>query len=96
MKKYEIMYILKADLDDAARKSEIEKIHGYLTNNGCKIAKVDEWGVRELAYPINKEKKGYYVIIKITCETADAIKEFDRLTKFDSAVLRTLTTVDVD
>ncbi len=93
MKKYEIMYILKADLDDAARKAEIEKLHGYLTKGGAKIASVNEWGLRDLAYPIKKQNKGYYVVITITCESVESTKEFDRLQKIDSAVLRTLITV---
>ena len=54
MKKYEIMYILKADLDDASRKGEIEKLHGLLTKGGATIANVNEWGLRDLAYPIKK------------------------------------------
>ena len=64
MKKYEIMYILKASLDDAARKAEVDKLHGIITSNGGKIADVNEWGLREFAYPIKKETKGYYVVIK--------------------------------
>lgn len=96
MKKYEIMYILKADLDDAARKAEMDKLHGHLTKAGAKIAKVIEWGVKDLAYPIKKQDKGYYVIIKIECESAESTKEFDRLTKIDSNVLRQLITVDQD
>ena len=53
MKKYEIMYIVKADLDEAARKAEIEKLHAILTDNGSKITNVNEWGLRDFAYPIN-------------------------------------------
>lgn len=94
MKKYEIMYILKSDLDDAARKAEIEKLHGYLTSAGTKITNVNEWGLRDLAYPIKKQNKGYYVVIKIECETVEETKEFDRLSKIDNNVLRYLITVD--
>ena len=94
MKKYEIMHILKADLDDASRKGEIEKLHGLLTKGGATIANVNEWGLRDLAYPIKKQTKGYYVVIKIQTESADAFKEFDRLSKIDPAVLRYLITVD--
>ncbi len=95
MKKYEIMYILKADLDDAARKAEMEKLHGYLTKGGAKITNVDEanWGLRDLAYEIKKQTKGYYVVLTIECESAEATKEFERLQKIDSNVLRTLITV---
>lgn len=93
MKKYEIMYILKAGLDDAARKAEVDKLHGIFTSNGGKIADVNEWGLREFAYPIKKETKGYYVVIKIEADNV-ALNEFDRITRFDNNVLRTLVTVD--
>lgn len=95
MKKYEIMYILKSSLDDAARKAEIEKLHGILTSNGGKIANVNEWGLRELAYEIKKETKGFYVVVKVETDSV-ALKEFDRLTRFDNNVLRTLVLVDQD
>ena len=49
MKKYEIMYILKADLEEAARKAEIEKLHSILEVRGGKVSKVDDWGVKEFA-----------------------------------------------
>ena len=95
MKKYEIMYILKSSLDDAARKAEIEKLHGILTANGGKIANVNEWGLRELVYEIKKETKGFYVVVKVETDSV-ALKEFDRLTRFDNNVLRTLVLVDQD
>lgn len=95
MKKYEIMYILKSSLDDAARKAQIEKLHGIITKNGGKVNNVNEWGLRDLAYPIKKEIKGYYVVIKVEAENV-ALKEFDRLTRIDNNVLRTLITVDQD
>ena len=95
MGKYEIMYILSANLDDAARKAEIEKLHGILTANSATIRNVNEWGVREFAYPINKLTKGYYVILKVTAEP-EGLKEFDRLAKLDNQVIRFLITTDQD
>lgn len=94
MKKYELMYILRADLDEAARKAEIDKLHGLLEKGGCKINNVNEWGVRDLAYQIKKQAKGYYVVVKFECETAQASKEFERLSRIDSNVLRYLITID--
>ena len=95
MKKYEIMYILKADLEEAARKVEIEKLHKILEATGGKVSQVNEWGVRDFAYPINYMTKGYYVVIKV--ETNDeALSEFKRLTKIDQNVVRHLITVDKD
>ena len=95
MGKYEIMYILSADLDDAARKAEIEKLHGILTANNATIKNVNEWGVREFAYPIKKRTKGYYVVLKLTAEP-EGLKEFDRLARLDNQVIRFLITVDKD
>ena len=93
MKKYEIMYILRSTLEESDRKAEIEKLAKLLTSNGAKVSKTDEWGLRDLAYEIKKEKKGYYVVLKVEAEPA-ALKEFDRLTKIDNNVLRYLITVD--
>ena len=95
MKKYELMYIVKADLDEAARKAEIEKLHKILTDNGAKLGEVKEWGLRNFAYPINKQIKGYYVVAKLTAEKV-ALDEFDRLAKINPNVVRHLFTVDND
>ncbi len=93
MKKYEIMYILRSTLEESDRKAEIEKLAKLLTSNGAKVSKTDEWGLKDLSYEIKKEKKGYYVVLKVEAEPA-ALKEFDRLTKIDNNVLRYLITVD--
>ena len=58
MKKYEIMYILKSNLDDATRNEVIGKLNDYLTVDGGSIDNVHEWGLKDLAYEINKERKG--------------------------------------
>ena len=95
MKKYEIMYIVNAGLDEEARKAEIEKLHTILTTNGASVTKVNEWGLRDFAYPSDDMVRGYYVVIKVTAEEA-ALKEFARLAKIDKNVVRHLITVDKD
>ncbi|MCQ2743143.1 MAG: 30S ribosomal protein S6, partial [Bacilli bacterium] len=65
MGKYEIMYILTAALDDEARKAEIEKLHAILTDNKVTVMDVKEWGVKDFAYEIKKQTKGYYVVLKV-------------------------------
>lgn len=87
MKKYEIMYILKANLEDEARNILIGKLHEYLAIDGT-IEHIDEIGVRDLAYEINKEKKGYYVVVTINASSANGINEFDRVVKINNNVLR--------
>ena len=93
MRKYEIMYILRADLEEAARKEEMEKLEGIITSNGGKVEKTDEsMGLRELAYQIKDQSKGYYVVLEALMDNA-CINEFNRLVKIDASVLRHLITV---
>lgn len=96
MRKYEIMYILKADLDEAARAEVMNKIATLLTSHGAEITKTDEkFGLRDLAYPIKDENKGYYVILKVNADQT-ALYEFNRKVKINPNVLRHLVTVDQD
>ena len=92
MGKYEIMYILTATLDDEARKNEIAKLQGILESNKVAVIASKEWGLRDFAYPIEKQPKGYYVILTVN-GTAEGLEEFSRLVKLDRAVLRHLITV---
>lgn len=90
MKKYEIMYILKPNLEDADRNQLIGKLHEILTLDGGTIDNVEEWGLRDLAYEINGDKKGYYVIVNITTNSVAGINEFDRISKINVNVVRSL------
>jgi small subunit ribosomal protein S6 len=89
MKKYEIMYIVRDGLDEETRKNEVAKIHDVLTSNGGQIDSVNEWGLRDLAYEIKDQRKGYYVVLKVTAPVL-AINEFDRLGKINPSLLRHL------
>lgn len=94
MRSYEIMYILKADLDDAARKDVMDKLAAIITDNGGKVNKTDEsMGLRELAYPIKDQTKGYYVVLKVDMDNK-AINEFNRLVLINPSVLRHLIVVE--
>ncbi|MBO6279953.1 MAG: 30S ribosomal protein S6 [Bacilli bacterium] len=94
MRKYEIMYILKADLDDASRKDVMDKLAAIITDNGGKVENTDEsMGLRELAYPIKEQTKGYYVVLKVSMDNV-AINEFNRLVRINPSVLRHLIVVE--
>ena len=94
MRKYETRYSVRADLDEAGRKEAIEKLNGILEGKGAKVTKVDEsLGLRDLAYEINKQTKGYYVVLKVTSDEA-ALREFARLVNINPVVLRHLVVVD--
>ena len=93
MRNYEIMYILKSDLDEEARKAVMADLAKILTDNGGAVTATDEsLGLRTLAYEIKDEKKGYYVVLKATLGNA-AIDEFNRRVRINKNVLRHLITV---
>ena len=87
MNKYEIMYIIRPDLEEEARKEAVEYFSKVLTDNGAEIDKVDEMGMRRLAYEINDYREGYYVLVNFSSEP-EAVNEFDRLAKFSDNVIR--------
>lgn len=91
MKKYEIMYILRAELSEEERQAEIEGLHKIITDLGGNILNVDteNWGLRDFAYPINDLLKGYYVVIDVESDVK-AIAEFERLAKLNNKVIRHL------
>lgn len=94
MRKYEIMYILKADLEEATRKEVMDKLASIITDNGGKVENTDEsMGLRELAYPIKEQTKGYYVVLKVSMDNV-AINEFNRLVRINPSVLRHLIVVE--
>ena len=93
MKKYELLYILRPDLEEDGRKKVVESLSDLLTKNGAKVNKTEEWGLKQLAYEIKKFTKGYYVLVKFEAEKA-TLDEFDRMTKINQNVLRFLITVD--
>ncbi|AVR01007.1 30S ribosomal protein S6 [Oceanobacillus picturae] len=87
MRKYEIMYIIRPDIEEDAQTALIERFNGILTDNGAEIEKVDEKGKKRLAYEIKDYRDGYYVIINFSGDE-NAVNEFDRLAKFSDDIIR--------
>ena len=92
MKKYEVMYILRANLDQEAIKAEVEAAKNIFVNNGSNVLECKEWGLRELAYEIKDFKTGYYYVITCSASNDNAIKEFDRLALISNDIVRHLIT----
>ena len=89
MRLYEVVYILDASLEEAAVSTKLEKFHELATAQGGEVSAVDHWGARQLAYPIQKQSVGYYVVAQFTA-AAEALPEYERLLKLDGEVLRYL------
>ena len=90
MNRYEMIYIIDADLEEAARKELIEKVSALITNNGGEIEKVDEtWGKRRLAYAIDYKTEGWYVLVTFKAP-AELPRELERNLEIYDSVLRYL------
>ncbi|RWZ54718.1 30S ribosomal protein S6 [Halobacillus fulvus] len=86
-RKYEIMYIIRPDIEEEAKVAVQERFSKILTDNGAEIEEVKEVGKRRLAYEINDYRDGIYVTIDFT-GTREAINEFDRQAKFTDDIIR--------
>lgn len=87
MNKYEMMFIVKATMEADAIKKTADNIKKIVTDNKGKVSEVKEMGERKLAYPIKNEINGYYFVIELEA-SKEAVKEIDRKTSIDEAVLR--------
>lgn len=87
MNKYEIMYIIRPDIEEDAQTALIERFNTVLTDNGAEIKKVDEKGKRRFAYEINNYRDGFYIVINFSSDV-EAINEFDRQAKFSDDIVR--------
>ena len=90
MNKYEIMFIVKSDLEEEARKNAVKTLEKTLTSNNATITLSKELGQKEFAYEIKKMKSGYYYLYNIETSTDASIKEFDRVAGIDENVVRHL------
>ncbi len=89
MRKYEVMYIIKPDLDLEVIKEIMEKFHNIITEKGGEINKHNEMGKRRLAYEINDYKEGYYDLVNFTSEP-DVVEELERVFRITENVIRYL------
>jgi small subunit ribosomal protein S6 len=87
MNKYESLYVLKPDIEEEPRKALIEKFKALVEQNGGKVEKVDEWGVRKLAYEIDYIKEGYYVLMTFESDPQFP-SELERNYNISDSVLR--------
>ena len=86
MNKYEIMFILKSNEEEAI-KTQVSELKAIITDMKGKIENEKEMGNRKLAYPINKELNGYYYVMNVEANN-ETIQEFDRKSRISENVLR--------
>lgn len=89
MRSYELTLILNAGLPKADQEKTLTKIKKIIDDSGGKVGKIDEWGKRQLSYPIKKQKEGVYLLLTLELEGKEAKKIEEKL-KLEEAVLRHL------
>ena len=90
MRNYESLYIIHPDVVGDELTAKVEKFQTVLTDQAAEIHKLDNWGVRKLAYPIRKVERGNYVQT-LFCAEPEVIAEFERRLRLDEKILRFLT-----
>jgi len=93
MRKYEVMYILRPDLEQEAVEAVTEKFKGIISNGG-EITKHEVMGKRRLAYEIQKLREGIYVLVNFNA-APEIVNELDRVLRISDEVIRFLVTSDV-
>ncbi|GAB1475948.1 30S ribosomal protein S6 [Bacillota bacterium] len=86
MNNYEVMFIIEAALEDDKKAATVEMVKEVISAGG-EVGKVDIWGMRKLAYPIEKKNDGYYVVAEFKANP-DLPKELDRRLKISDSIIR--------
>ena len=89
MHKYELMFIVRPDMEEAGIKKTADDMKKVLTDKKAKFLEEKPMGQKELAYEINKFTTGYYYLFVVEA-TKEAVKEFDRVARINESLLRSL------
>jgi small subunit ribosomal protein S6 len=91
MREYELVFIVRADLDENAFNDVLKRVQGLISDGGGQVGKVDLWGKRKLAYPIRKQTEGQYVLMETQMNPSFGVT-LERHLRFQESVLRFLIT----
>jgi small subunit ribosomal protein S6 len=87
MHRYETLFILHPDLPEAQVRETIDRVRKLIEGMGGQVAELQDWGMRDLAYPIRKQPRGTYVLVQYAAK-AEVVKELERTLKLADEVLR--------
>lgn len=88
MRHYEIVFMVHPDQSDQVA-GMIDRYSKIVTSSGGTVHRLEDWGRRQLAYPINKIHKAHYVLMNIECD-AEALEEITTIFRYNDAVMRHL------
>ena len=87
MRTYEIMYVVRPNIEEDAKKAVVERFNGILASEGSEVLEEKDWGKRRLAYEIEDFKEGFYFIVRIKTDNNRATDEFQRLAKINDDII---------
>ena len=90
MTNYESVLIARQDLGASQVKDIVDNLSNVIKNQGGEVVRVDNWGLKNLAYRIKKNRKGHYVLLNISAP-ASAISEFERVMRINEDIIRYMT-----
>jgi len=90
MRIYEELFIVRPDATDEEMDPLIEQLKGVVTSHGGTVEKADKWGVRRLAYRVQKRSEGQYILLQFTA-TPDTVHEVERRLRVSDMVLKFIT-----
>ena len=90
MNRYETVFILTPVLSDDQMKEAVQKFRGFLEDNNANVVNEELWGLRKLAYPIEKKSTGFYCLLEFEAEPS-LIKKLETMYRRDERVIRFLT-----
>lgn len=93
MQKYECVFIMRADLPEGEMAKRVDRVAEIVGSHDGEMTFQDHWGVRKLAYEIEKQTKGDYMLLRFTSK-GGAVAEIDRFLRLDDQVMRHLVVVD--
>lgn len=88
MRHYEVVFLVHPDQSEQV-PAMIERYRALVTDNGGQVHRLEDWGRRQLAYPINKVHKAHYVMMNIECN-AETLAELESIFRFNDAIIRTM------
>lgn len=94
MANYESVLIARQDLGASQVSNIVSDLSDIIKKEGGEVVRIDNWGLKNLAYRIKKNRKGHYVVMNIAAP-ANAIAEFERIMRFNEDIIRYMT-VKVD
>ena len=90
MNHYETLFVVKPTLTEEEIKSQIEKVKAVLEKEGAELVATDDMGMRKLAYPVQKNERGYYTVLYYKAQ-GDTISELERNLRINEEIIKFLT-----